>query len=71
VQRNADETLVREILASGHYLDSASHRLFTDRDRQLADESPVEILMYLCFAKCRWFISGPRITSCSSLEFRR
>ncbi|MCD7464877.1 hypothetical protein HAX54_000137, partial [Datura stramonium] len=30
VQRNADETLVREILASGHYLDSASHRLFTD-----------------------------------------
>ncbi|MCE3216487.1 hypothetical protein HAX54_006679, partial [Datura stramonium] len=37
---------------------------------RLVDESPMESSMYLCYAKCRRFIGGMRITFCISPKFR-
>ncbi|MCD7472304.1 hypothetical protein HAX54_013371, partial [Datura stramonium] len=65
------EMSVRAKLASGHCLDSVLHRRFVDRDRWLADESPVKSSMNLCSANHRRFTSILQITSCSSPKFHR
>ncbi|MCD9559940.1 hypothetical protein HAX54_018318, partial [Datura stramonium] len=58
-------------MASGHFLNPASHRRFMDHDQRLTDEPPVETSLPQCSAHYRWLIGGPRITSCGSPEFYR